>query len=96
VFKKTLAHGLLLVDYVSQVMLESFGLEWFGAGSLNIRFTAPAKCGETIVIKGIIQTIEPAGDKKKVACSFTCSNKTGPVVIVDAVVLLTKGPITVS
>ncbi len=42
----TIAHGMLILAYVSQMMTNSFGKEWLTGGRLNVRFKAPARPGE--------------------------------------------------
>ena len=36
----TIAHGMLILAYVSQMMTDSFGISWLTGGRFNIRFKA--------------------------------------------------------
>ena len=42
----TVAHGMLILAYVSQMMTAAFGQKWLNGGKLNVRFRAPARPGD--------------------------------------------------
>lgn len=87
-FKSTLAHGLMLAGYISEVLYESFGEPWLSNGTMSIKFAAPVKVGEQITTEGIIESVETIGNKKKVICYTTCYNEKGPVIIAATTVTL--------
>ena len=39
----TIAHGMLALAYVSQMMTNAFGIDWVIGGKLDIRFKTPAR-----------------------------------------------------
>ena len=54
----TIAHGMLVLAYVSQMMTNAFGTSWVAGGKLDIRFKAPARPGDRLVVSGSIVRIE--------------------------------------
>jgi 3-hydroxybutyryl-CoA dehydratase len=77
----TVAHGMLILAYVSQMLTLAFGRDWLNAGSLNVRFKAPARPGDTVRIEGKVAKIEEEADGKLVSCQLSCTNQNGEVVI---------------
>ena len=73
--KGTIAHGMLVLAYVSQMMTESFGLNWLKGGRFNIRFKTPARPGDTLTIQGMVEKIETQSLQTQVVCSVLCSNQ---------------------
>ena len=57
----TIAHGMLILAYLSEMMTAAFGQSWLSGGRLNARFKAPAYPGDTITASGKIRTVEKKG-----------------------------------
>jgi 3-hydroxybutyryl-CoA dehydratase len=72
-FGGTLAHGMLLLAYVSRVLGARFGRAWPMTGALDARFRAPALVGTTVTIQGVIQDMVVEGEEVRVACQITCA-----------------------
>jgi 3-hydroxybutyryl-CoA dehydratase len=51
-FGKRIAHGMLVLAFVSEMMATAFPREWPSAGRLKVRFKAPVYPGETVRITG--------------------------------------------
>ena len=77
----TIAHGMLILAYISQMMTTAFGQSWLSGGKLSVRFKAPARPGDTITVSGKIHTIEQEGNKTSVNCDVLCQNQRGETVI---------------
>jgi len=77
----TIAHGMLILAYISQMMTDSFGRNWLTSGRLNIRFKAPARPGDTITASGKIARLDRDGGRTLVNCDVLCSNEKGEAVI---------------
>ena len=77
----TIAHGMLALAYVSQMMTDAFGLDWVAGGRLDIRFKAPARPGDTLTVSGQIVRIDSNDDRKTVCCDVTCVNQKDEVVV---------------
>jgi 3-hydroxybutyryl-CoA dehydratase len=86
----TIAHGMLILAYVSQLMSDSFGLNWLTGGRLNVRFKAPARPGDTITVQGKIRKIAEESGQKIVNCEVQCSNQKGEVVITGEAIVKIK------
>ncbi len=77
----TIAHGMLVLAYVSQMMLSNFGQDWLVGGKLNARFKAPARPGDTITVSGTVRKIEKDEIKTSIKCDILCQNQSGETVI---------------
>ncbi len=81
----TVAHGMLILAYISQMMTSAFGQHWLTSGKLNIRFRAPARPGDNITVSGTIRRIEKNDGYKMIDCDVLCSNQHDePVITGDA------------
>ena len=47
-FGKPIAHGMLVLAFVSEMMTDAFGERWLEGGSLRARFRAPVYPGDTV------------------------------------------------
>jgi 3-hydroxybutyryl-CoA dehydratase len=87
----TIAHGMLVLAYISQMMTEAFGICWLTGGRFNVRFKMPARPGDTLSIAGRVEKIQPEPAETKVICSVLCSNQKGETVISgEAIVRIKK------
>ncbi len=77
----TIAHGMLILAYVSQMMTAAFGSSWLAGGKLNVRFKMPARPGDTITVSGRISKIEKNGGQTLIHCDVLCRNQNGEPVI---------------
>lgn len=77
----TIAHGMLILAYVSELMTQAFGLNWISGGRLSIRFKAPARPGDTVTVSGTIDTIEQEKEGTNVNCSLTCCNQKDETIV---------------
>ena len=81
----TVAHGMLILAYISQMMTNAFGRDWLSGGRLNVRFRAPARPGDVITIGGTIRRIEKSDGFQMIDCDVLCSNQNDePVITGDA------------
>ena len=77
----TIAHGMLILAYVSQMMTTAFGRKWLVGGKLNVRFKAPARPGDTITVSGKISKLEKNDGQTTINCNVLCNNQKGELVI---------------
>lgn len=77
----TIAHGMLNLAYVSQMMTAAFGLDWLMTGKLSIRFKNPARPGDILTVSGKVVRIERSGFDGTVTCDVLCSNQKGEAII---------------
>ncbi len=82
-----IAHGMLVLAYVSQMMTEAFGRSWLTGGKLNVRFRAPARPGDIITTSGRVKSIHNSEGQILVDCEVLSRNQNDePVITGEATV----------
>jgi 3-hydroxybutyryl-CoA dehydratase len=88
-FGGTIAHGMLNLAYVSEMMGSAFGQSWLSGGKLSAKFKESARPGDTMTINGKIDSIEQKDSVSYANCSFECCNQKGETIVAgEAVVKL--------
>lgn len=77
----TVAHGMMVLAYVSRMMTSAFGTDWLSGGKLDVRFRAPARPGDTMDTGGKITAVERVENQTQVTCEVFCRNQDGESVI---------------
>lgn len=77
----TIAHGMLILSYLSQMMTSAFGRNWVTGGKLNVRFKAPARPEDIITASGRITKIEKEQHRTIITYSVDCKNQNDEIVI---------------
>ncbi len=77
----TIAHGMLILAYVSELMTQSFGIDWISGGKLSIRFKAPARPGDTVTVSGKIDTVTHENDCTNINCTLNCCNQKDETIV---------------
>ena len=77
----TIAHGMLVLSYVSQMMTNAFGRSWMAGGRLNVRFKTPARPGDTVTVNGKIDRLDRQEERTLVMCEVICSNQNSETII---------------
>jgi len=77
----TVAHGMLILACVSQMMTNAFGRDWLSGGKLNVRFRAPARPGDVITVSGTIRRMEKGDGFQMIDCDILCRNQHNESVI---------------
>jgi len=80
-FGGTIAHGMLNLAHVSEMMTAAFGLSWLSSGKLRAKFKEPARPGDTLTINGKIDCVEQKNDISYANCSFECRNQKGETIV---------------
>lgn len=83
----TIAHGMLVLAYVSHMMTIAFGRAWLTGGHLNVRFKTPARPGDTVTVRGNIRKVEKSTNRISVKCDVFCQNQNGESIITGEAVL---------
>jgi 3-hydroxybutyryl-CoA dehydratase len=86
----TVAHGMLILAYMSQLMTVNFAKNWLTGGSLNVRFKAPARPGDVIIVSGTIEKIQDELMQVTVSCDVLCANQKGEAVITGQAIVRIK------
>lgn len=71
----TIAHGMLILAYVSEMMTLTFGKNWHSTGKLSARFKTPVRSEDTITITGKIDSISRDDNSLNFICTITCHNQ---------------------
>jgi len=88
----TIAHGMLILAYVSQMMTDAFGISWVSSGKLHVRFKTPARPGDTITVSGQICSVDKSKGQSLISCDVLCKNQNDePVIIGEAKVEVKNG-----
>ena len=80
-FKGTIAHGMLLLGFVSELMSDIFGNVWAESGKLRVRFREADRPGDTITVTGTISAVQENEGTITTRCALECRNQTGTVLI---------------
>lgn len=84
-FGGTIAHGLMSLAFISEIMTSWLGNGWVCGGEMDIKFTKPVRPGDTITARGkVLEKVFDAG-KEMVVCEVFCENQTGDKVIMGTV-----------
>ena len=76
-FGGTIAHGMLVLAFVSEMLTAAFGHAWLDSGRLKVRFRAPARPGDTVTATGRVTKVEGT----RTYCGVECVNHAGEVLI---------------
>ncbi|MFH1031017.1 MAG: MaoC family dehydratase [Chloroflexota bacterium] len=77
----TIAHGMLVLAYVSHMLTVAFGKSWLNSGKLDVRFRNPARMGDVLNSSGKITRVERQDNETLVTCEILCRNQKGEAVI---------------
>ena len=81
-FGGNIAHGMMVLAVVSEVMVEVFRTDWVVGGKLKVRFKAPVFPGDMVSANGKIKSIREDNGVREVVCSVEVSRQNGEVAIV--------------
>ena len=84
-FAGTIAHGMLVLAFVSEMLTAAFGRAWLESGRLKIRFRAPARPGDEVTTAGNVTKVDgsrpdgrPSG---RIVCDIECKSGAGEVLV---------------
>jgi 3-hydroxybutyryl-CoA dehydratase len=81
-FGGIIAHGMLTLAFVSELMATRFGRAWLENGSLKAKFQGAAYLGDQVEAWGQVTKEEQGPDGRRVVCSVGVRNcKTGQELI---------------
>lgn len=76
-FGGTIAHGMLVLAYTSEMLTAAFGERWLAGGRLKIRFRGPARPGDTVTATGVVTRVQQG----RAFCDVQCRSQAGEVLI---------------
>ena len=74
-FGSIIAHGMLTLAYVAQMMVAAFGRSWLETGTIRARFKGAAYLGDEVETRGQVTKEEPISSGRLVACSVGLRNR---------------------
>jgi len=80
-FGGTIAHGMLILAYISEMMTLAFGESWLSTGKLAIRFKRPARSRDAVTISGKINSITIESNNLNFSCDVGCSNQNQEIIV---------------
>ena len=92
-FGGIIAHGMLTLAFVSELMTNAFGTDWLRSGCLKVRFKGAAYLGDRLLVSGEISQVESSGEITNLTCSVSvevCRNEQS-VQILNGTAKLTVG-----
>jgi 3-hydroxybutyryl-CoA dehydratase len=85
----TIAHGMLNLGYVSEMMTSAFGRSWVSGGKLRAKFKESARPGDTLTITGKVLCIDQKDDVSYANCNFEVRNQKDETIVTgEAIVRL--------
>lgn len=81
-FGGTIAHGMLVLSYISEMMLSAFGSQWLSTGWLSIRFKTPARSGKQIKIEGKVRSVKRIDKQLEIICDVACQDEAGSLITI--------------
>ena len=79
--KGTIAHGMLVLAFMSEMLVRVFGDAWDESGQLTTKFRSPARPGDTLMVAGQVEALQNESGIVVVTCSLSCRNQADDVVV---------------
>jgi 3-hydroxybutyryl-CoA dehydratase len=76
-FGTRIAHGMLSLALVTEMLATNFPNTWHNGGKLKVRFSAPVFPGETVVTYGEITSIDESEAGLIATCTIGCKKPDG-------------------
>jgi 3-hydroxybutyryl-CoA dehydratase len=92
-FGGIIAHGMMSLGYVSEMMAQAFGTGWYEAGELDTTFVRAIRPGDTITTHGKITGQKSAREETLVVCDIYCENQLGERVLEGTAQARATGPV---
>jgi len=78
-FGGTIAHGMLLLAYLSEMLTAAFGRPWLSGGRLKVRFKGVARPGDTLTVRGTVERVQDEG--RGLFAAVECVNQAGELLV---------------
>jgi 3-hydroxybutyryl-CoA dehydratase len=86
-FGGIVAHGMLILAQISELLTSIFGINWAINGHLDVRFRRPVYVKDSIQSIIEIVSIELKNDKSKINCKVSCVKNNDDLVIVGTAII---------
>jgi 3-hydroxybutyryl-CoA dehydratase len=78
-FGGTIAHGMLLLAYLSEMLTAAFGRAWLSGGRLKVRFKGVARPGDALTVRGKVERVQDEG--RRLVVAVECVNQAGELLV---------------
>ena len=91
-FGRIVAHGMLTLVFVSDMLAQAFGRSWMESGKLKVRFRAPVYPGDDITTFGKVTGVTDEDAGQRIRCVVGCRKLDGQEVVTgEATVVVQYG-----
>ena len=80
-FGGIVAHGMLILAFISEMLTLAFGRSWLESGKLKVRLRAPAYPGDTVRTRGEVVKEKLGPGHRSLECSVGITNSRGEELI---------------
>jgi len=84
-FKGTIAHGLYVFAFLSELMMRNFGKRWTNGGCVDVRFKKPVRPRDTITLRVTLTDREFLGGRSRLVYDAVWANQNQEPVIVGRI-----------
>ena len=89
-FGGVIAHGMLTLAFVSEMLTRAFGTTWLEGGKLKVRFKAAAYLGDRVRTWGQVVKEESGSYHRSIECKIGLSNGRGEELVSGVAVVTQK------
>ena len=89
-FGGIIAHGMLTLAFISEMMAGEFGKPWLESGSFRVRFKGAAYLGDSVETSGRVEKEENKPDGNHLTCAVGVSNRNGQALVSGTATVLKK------
>ena len=90
-FGGIIAHGMLTLAFVSELMVNTFGSDWLRSGCLKVRFKGAAYLGDELLVSGKVDQLESIEGDINLVCSVKVCKSEQNIEILNGTARLTLG-----
>ena len=91
-FGGTIAHGMMVIAFISEMMTRAYGAQWPATGTLKLRLRAPTYPDDTLTAYGEVKRVAQQDGETLVTCAVGVRRPDGTVAISgDASVVVANG-----
>lgn len=88
----TIAHGMMILASMSEMLTIAFAEDWLKSGRLKVRFRGPVYPGETITAYGSVKKVNEINGLSELTCAVGVRKGNGDIAISgDATVRISSG-----
>ena len=88
----TIAHGMMILASISEMLTVAFAEDWLNSGRLKVRFRGPVYPGETITAYGSVKKVNEVNGQSELTCAVGVRKGNGDIAISgDATVRISSG-----